>query len=103
MGISVGCFSCSAISIALQYAWPTLFGAVIIEELAKLIALIVIFRRGSIQSWSDGLVMGGFIGLGFAAFEDVIYAINGNDKWASGAKSPEAPRLPCSYIIGVIC
>ena len=78
-----GAFPAALISIALQYAWPTLFGAVIIEELAKLIALIVIFRRGSIQSWSDGLVMGGFIGLGFAAFEDVIYAINGNDAFAT--------------------
>ena len=74
-----GAFPAALLSITLEYAWTTLFGGVIIEEIAKLIALLIIFRRGSIQSWSDGLVMGGFIGLGFAAFEDLIYAINGND------------------------
>ena len=50
---------------------------------SQLVALFMIFRRGSIQSWSDGLVMGGFIGLGFAAFEDLIYAINGDDAFAT--------------------
>ena len=74
-----GAFPAALFSIAFEYVWPTLFAAVVIEELTKLVALIIIFRRGSIQSWSDGLVMGGFIGLGFAAFEDLIYAINGND------------------------
>jgi len=78
-----GAFPAALLSIALESAWTTLFGGVIIEELVKLIALLVIFRRGSIQSWSDGLVMGGFIGLGFAAFEDLIYAINGDDAFAT--------------------
>ena len=78
-----GAFPAALLSIALESVWTTLFGSVIIEELTKLIALLVIFRRGSIQSWSDGLVMGGFIGLGFAAFEDLIYAINGDDAFAT--------------------
>ncbi len=78
-----GAFPAALLSIALEYQWSTLFGAVIIEELVKLVALFMIFRRGSIQSWSDGLVMGGFIGLGFAAFEDLIYAINGDDAFAT--------------------
>ena len=78
-----GAFPAALLSIALEYAWTTLFGAVVIEELTKLIALLLIFRRGSVQSWSDGLVMGGFIGLGFAAFEDLIYAINGDDAFAT--------------------
>jgi hypothetical protein len=42
----------------------------------KLAALIIIVRRGSIDSWTDGLVMGGYIGLGFAAIEDLLYAIS---------------------------
>jgi len=79
----MGAFPAALLSIALEYQWSTLFGAVIIEELVKLVALFMIFRRGSIQSWSDGLVMGGFIGLGFAAFEDLIYAINGDDAFAT--------------------
>ncbi len=78
-----GAFPAALLSIALEYEWTTLFGGVIIEELVKLVALVWIYRRGSIQSWSDGLVMGGFIGLGFAAFEDLIYAINGNDAFAT--------------------
>lgn len=78
-----GAFPAALLSIALEYQWPTLFGGVVIEELVKLVALFMIFRRGSIQSWSDGLVMGGFIGLGFAAFEDLIYAINGDDAFAT--------------------
>ena len=76
-----GAFPAALLAIALEYQWSTLFGGVVIEELVKLIALIFIFRRGSIQSWSDGLVMGGFVGLGFAAFEDLIYAINGENSF----------------------
>jgi RsiW-degrading membrane proteinase PrsW (M82 family) len=78
-----GAFPAALLSIALEYQWSTLFGGVVIEELVKLVALFMIFRRGSIQSWSDGLVMGGFIGLGFAAFEDLIYAINGDDAFST--------------------
>ena len=78
-----GAFPAALLSIALEYAWTTLFGGVIIEEMVKLVALVIIFRRGSIQSWSDGLVIGGYIGLGFAAFEDLIYAINGDDAFAT--------------------
>ena len=56
-----GAFPAALLSIALEYAWTTLFGGVIIEEMVKLVALVIIFRRGSIQSWSDGLVIGGDI------------------------------------------
>jgi RsiW-degrading membrane proteinase PrsW (M82 family) len=78
-----GAFPAALLSVALEYEWPTLFGGVIIEEGVKLVGLLMIYRRGSIQSWSDGLVMGGFIGLGFATIEDLIYAINGNDAFAT--------------------
>ena len=30
------------------------------------------------------------------------FPINASDKWANGAKSPEAPREPDSYITGKI-
>jgi RsiW-degrading membrane proteinase PrsW (M82 family) len=78
-----GAFPAVIFAIGLQYQWTTLFGGVVIEELVKLAGLILIMRRGSIQSWSDGLVMGGFIGLGFATFEDLIYAINGDDSFST--------------------
>jgi len=74
-----GAFPACLLSYYLEGTLTTLSGGVLIEESMKLIALILIIRRGSVQSWTDGLVMGGYIGLGFAAFEDLVYAINGND------------------------
>jgi RsiW-degrading membrane proteinase PrsW (M82 family) len=74
-----GAFPACLFSYFLEGAVTTLSGGVIIEEGMKLIALVVIFRRGSIDSWTDGLVMGGYIGLGFAAVEDVLYAISGEN------------------------
>ena len=74
-----GAFPACLFSLYLEGAVTTLSGGVVIEEGMKLIALIVIFRRGSIDSWTDGLVMGGYIGLGFAAIEDLMYAISGDN------------------------
>jgi len=76
-----GAFPACLLSYFLEGALTTISGGVLIEEGMKLIALILIIRRGSVQSWTDGLVMGGYIGLGFAAFEDLVYAINGNDSF----------------------
>ena len=63
----------------LELANGALPAGVFFEETAKLIGLLMIIRRDSVQSWTDGFVMGGFIGLGFAAVEDVVYAINGEN------------------------
>jgi RsiW-degrading membrane proteinase PrsW (M82 family) len=71
-----GAFPACLLSYYLEGQITTLSGGVVIEEGMKLIALWIIFRRGSIDSWTDGLVMGGYIGLGFAAVEDLMYAIN---------------------------
>ena len=73
-----GAFPACLFSYYLEGAVTTLSGGVVIEEAMKLIALVIIFRRGSIDSWTDGLVMGGYIGLGFAAIEDLMYAISGD-------------------------
>lgn len=51
-----------------------LFLAAVIEEASKLLGLFWIFKRGSIHSATDALVMGGFIGLGFTIFEDFTYS-----------------------------
>jgi RsiW-degrading membrane proteinase PrsW (M82 family) len=71
-----GAFPACLLSYYLEGAVTTISGGVIIEEAMKLIALWIVFRRGSINSWTDGLVMGGYIGLGFAAVEDLMYAIS---------------------------
>jgi RsiW-degrading membrane proteinase PrsW (M82 family) len=73
-----GAFPACLFSYYLEGAVTTLSGGVLIEEGMKLLALIIIFRRGSIDSWTDGLVMGGYVGLGFAAIEDLMYAISGD-------------------------
>jgi len=76
-----GAFPACLLSYFLEGTLTTISGGVLIEEGMKLIALILIIRRGSVQSWTDGLVMGGYLGLGFAAMEDLVYAINGNDSF----------------------
>jgi hypothetical protein len=48
--------------------------AAIVEEASKLLGLFWIYKRGSIHSATDALVMGGFIGLGFTIFEDFAYS-----------------------------
>lgn len=53
--------------------------AAVVEEAAKLLGLIWIFKRGSIHSATDSLVMGGFIGLGFTILEDFTYSVSADD------------------------
>jgi len=52
----------------------SLFVAAVIEEASKLLGLLWIYKRGSIHSATDALVMGGFIGVGFTIFEDFAYS-----------------------------
>ena len=56
-----------------------LFLAAIVEEASKLLGLFWIYKRGSIHSATDALVMGGFIGLGFTIFEDFTYSAGLDD------------------------
>jgi len=56
-----------------------LFVAAIVEEASKLLGLFWIYKRGSIHSATDALVMGGFIGLGFTIFEDFTYSAGYDD------------------------
>jgi len=56
-----------------------LFLAAVVEEAAKLLGLLWVFKRGSINSATDALVMGGFIGLGFTIFEDFTYSAGAQD------------------------
>jgi len=53
--------------------------AAVVEEAAKLLGLFWIFKRGSIHSATDALVLGGFIGLGFTIFEDFTYSAGAED------------------------
>jgi len=71
-----GAFPACFLSIIFEsLAFTTLAGA-FIEEVCKLLGLVVAYKRLNIQSWMDGLIIAGYIGLGFAIFEDILYAIS---------------------------
>ena len=51
------------------------FGVGLLEEAAKLAALAYCTRHLSVRSAQDGAILGGTVGLGFAAFESAGYAL----------------------------
>ena len=79
------------VNSALLGIYPKLFGqdwasnwaagltAPFTEEAAKLCGLVLLlgFAPRLIRTANDGLIVGAFIGLGFAVFEDFLYAANG--------------------------
>ncbi|GAA4346441.1 PrsW family intramembrane metalloprotease [Angustibacter luteus] len=58
--------------------WAAGFTAPFTEEAAKLCGFILLMGLAPrlVRTANDGLVIGAFIGLGFAAFEDFLYAAN---------------------------
>lgn len=46
------------------------------EELAKILAVVLVARGLGDKSMRNGLFLGGAVGLGFAALEDLAYAVN---------------------------
>ncbi|OIJ29887.1 MULTISPECIES: PrsW family intramembrane metalloprotease [unclassified Microbacterium] len=59
--------------------WAAGLTAPFTEELAKLCGLILLMGLAPrlIRTANDGLIIGAFLGLGFAVFEDFLYAANG--------------------------
>ena len=43
------------------------------EEFFKLLGLFILLKKGVVTWWTDGLVIGGLIGLGFTYIEDIQY------------------------------
>ena len=74
-----GCFVAISITSLITPGEANLFVAAIIEEASKLLGLFWIYKRGSIHSATDALVMGGLIGLGFTIFEDFAYSAGSED------------------------
>ena len=54
--------------------------APLIEELAK--SLVVLPLLKGLQSWRDAFLLGAVAGAGFAAMENVVYALFGGQYWA---------------------
>lgn len=69
-----GVFTAIFITSLITPGTSSLYVAAIVEEASKLLGLFWIFRRGSIHTATDALVLGGYIGLGFTIFEDFAYS-----------------------------
>jgi RsiW-degrading membrane proteinase PrsW (M82 family) len=73
----LGILAASLLESYLLHPSPGLFlGVGLIEEAAKLCALVVITRHLPYRHARDGFVIGAAVGLGFAAFETAGYAFN---------------------------
>ncbi len=60
----------------LRPGWAIYFGVGLIEEGAKLLALIWVARSMTRRTVRDGIVLGATVGFGFAALESSGYALN---------------------------
>ena len=56
--------------------WATAFGAGIIEETGKALALLLVIRRPKYRWTLNGLLLGATVGTGFAIFESAGYALS---------------------------
>lgn len=66
----------------------------VIEELCKIVAVIVVARGLTIKTARNGLFLGGSVGLGFAAFEDMRYA-------AASLLDLPIPHNPLASVISI--
>jgi len=71
----LGVLGASVLEAYLLHPSPWLFfGVGLIEEAAKLAALMVLTRHLRTKSMRDGMILGAAVGFGFAAFESAGYA-----------------------------
>jgi RsiW-degrading membrane proteinase PrsW (M82 family) len=71
----LGVLAASVLEAYLLHPSPWLFfGVGLIEEAAKLGALMLLTRHLSVKSPRDGMILGAAVGFGFAAFESAGYA-----------------------------
>lgn len=89
----------------------TLFGttvkaflvAAVPEEGAKLLALfLILYKNPWFDEHFDGIVYAVFIGLGFAAFENVAYVISAGDKWVTVAAMRALLSVPGHYAFAIL-
>ena len=75
VGGLLGSLGASVLESYLLHPSPWLFlGVGLIEEAAKLCALLLVTRRMARRHTRDGIVLGAAVGFGFAAFESAGYA-----------------------------
>jgi protease PrsW len=77
VGGVLGVLAASLLESWLVSDTPVLYAAVgLIEEFAKLVALVLVARRLSHYATRDGIVLGAAVGFGFGALESSGYALN---------------------------
>ena len=56
-----------------DFIYESTWLAAFTEEFFKLLGLFILLKKGVVTWWTDGLVIGGLIGLGFTYIEDIQY------------------------------
>ncbi len=69
----------SIVAVAVSEAAAAVVSAPVVEELMKGLGIYMALRRREIDGVSDGLVYAGWVGLGFAAVENVQYFLVASD------------------------
>lgn len=79
------------------------FVAAIPEESAKLLALWLILRKNPyFDERFDGIVYAVFVGLGFAAIENVAYVLQSGEGWATVAIMRALLAVPGHYAFAIL-
>lgn len=79
------------------------FGAGIPEEGAKLLMLWLLVNRNKyFDEHFDGIVYAATIGLGFAAFENILYLVSNIDTWQTVATARAMFSVPGHFFFAVI-
>ena len=89
----------SSVNAAINLAF---WGAAIPEELAKLFMLWLVLRRNKyFDEHFDGIVYAVMVGLGFAAFENVMYMVENYDDWLVVGSARALLAVPAHYAFAV--
>ncbi len=80
----------------------SLFGAAIPEEIAKFLMLLLVVRNNRyFDEKMDGIVYAVCVGMGFAAFENVLYLFQAGDSWVNVSITRALLAVPCHYYCAV--
>jgi protease PrsW len=85
-----------------SYQDALLFAAVPEEAIKVSIIALLALRARDFDEPMDGVVYGAAVGLGFAAFENVLYLIGGGEHWQSIAVVRGVLSVPFHGAVGVI-
>ncbi len=83
--------------------WHAFVAAAIPEELSKFFFLWLLLRRNPyFDEHLDGIVYAVCIGLGFAAFENILYVFNAGESWAATALIRGILSVPAHFFFAVL-